>query len=121
MKGSQLTASLFKVTYTPNNSSLAFNIVGVSSIKGNVEGVAQLFAYGFKVGEFELNPCKMELMGMCPMNEGQIEMKSNLPLGEDVNKNIPGVLLQGNIRPPTNSLRYCLLDPRLGRLCSHLY
>ncbi|KAL8746655.1 MAG: hypothetical protein Q9190_001344 [Brigantiaea leucoxantha] len=88
---SSFTATLFNVIYTPDNGSLAFDIVGVSSISGYVKAEVDLIAYGYSVTKQPLDPCKQNLQGMCPMNTGQINIQSNIPLGKDVADNIPGI------------------------------
>ena len=40
MDNSGISASTFDVSFTPDNSSFAFNINGVSTINGNVTGVS---------------------------------------------------------------------------------
>src|SRR5436190_11061713 len=69
---SNFTASLFNVVFTPNNGSIAFDIVGVSSIQGNVTVIAQVIAYGYTALNETINPCTSGLGGFCPMSTGQI-------------------------------------------------
>lgn len=90
-ENSSFTATLFDVVFTPDNKSLAFNIIGVSSISGNVTAELDLVAYGYTALKRTLDPCTSDLEGMCPMNTGQIKIKSNIPLGDDVIKNVPGI------------------------------
>lgn len=42
MDNSMIGATTFDVSFTPDNSSLAFNIDGVSTINGNVTGMFQI-------------------------------------------------------------------------------
>jgi Transient receptor potential (TRP) ion channel/ML-like domain len=88
---SNFTASLFNVVFTPDNRTLAFNVVGVSSIQGNVTAELQVIAYGFTAIRQPLDPCKMDLGGLCPMSTGQIKIQSNIPIGQDVVQRIPGI------------------------------
>ena len=85
---------MFNVIFTPNNGSLAFDIVGVSSISGYVTAEIQIIAYGINAFKKPLDPCANNLQGMCPMNTGQINIKSNLPITPDIVSKIPGIAYQ---------------------------
>ncbi|KAG4435239.1 hypothetical protein IFR05_009272 [Cadophora sp. M221] len=88
---SSFTASLFNVVFTPNNRTLTFDVVGVSSIQGNVSFGIEVFAYGYRFIKQTLDPCNMDLAGMCPMSTGQIDIQSNLVLDADTVNQIPGI------------------------------
>lgn len=102
MERSGFTASLFNVRFTPNNGSLAFNVVGSSTIAGNVTAVLEVIAYGYSALNEFLDPCTdMALGGLCPMNTGQITLNSNLDLPQDLVNQIPGKLAQPGAKQPT--------------------
>ena len=88
---SLFTATLFNVVFTPDNNSLAFDIVGVSSISGYVTAEIQVIAYGYTAVQQTLDPCTSNLEGMCPMNTGQINIQSNINIPNSVIKDIPGI------------------------------
>jgi hypothetical protein len=88
---SNFTASLFNVVFTPDNGSIAFDIVGVSSIQGNVSVQAEVIAYGYTAVNQTIDPCTAGLGGFCPMSTGQINIQSNLVVGQSVVKKIPGI------------------------------
>lgn len=91
-ENSLFTASLFNVVFTPNNSTLTFDIVGVSSVQGNVSFGIEVTAYGLSILKETLNPCTMtDLSGMCPMSTGQIDIQSNIQLSQDTVNQIPGI------------------------------
>lgn len=90
-ENSSFTATLFNVVFTPDNNSLAFDIVGVSSISGYVFAEIQVDAYGYTAVKQTLDPCEQSLAGMCPMNTGQIKIESNINIPDDVIKNIPSI------------------------------
>jgi hypothetical protein len=93
---SSFSATLFKVAFTPNNRSLGFQIEGVSNIAGRVNAEMELLVYGYSAMKQSLNPCdNKELEGMCPMNAGNIVIKSNLDIGADVMSKIPGRIAAG--------------------------
>lgn len=93
MANSSFSATLFNVVFTPDNQTLSFNIVGVSDISGNVTADLEVFAYGFRALQKTLDPCdSADLKGLCPMNTGQINIKSNLPLDADAIENVPSKL-----------------------------
>jgi hypothetical protein len=87
---SNFTASLFNVVFTPDNNTLAFDVVGVSSIQGNVTAELMVIAYGFTALKQTLDPCTMNLDGLCPMNTGQINIQSNIDIPDDVIAKVPG-------------------------------
>ena len=89
---SSFSATLFQVAFTPNNRSLGFNIEGVSNIAGKVNAELELLVYGYSALKQSLNPCdNKELEGMCPMNAGNLVIKSNIDISADVLSNIPGM------------------------------
>ena len=88
---SSFTATLFNVIFTPNNGSLAFDIVGVSSISGFVAADIEVIAYGLNVLKRPLDPCASNLQGMCPMNTGQINIQSNIIVPPDIVKKLPAI------------------------------
>lgn len=78
MANSSFSASLFDVAFTPGNRSIVFDVVGVSSITGNVLIDLAVSAYGLHVYETTIDPCKSsDFKGLCPMNEGPITLNSN--------------------------------------------
>ncbi len=88
---SSFKATLFNVIFTPNNGSLAFDIIGDSSISGYVTADIEVIAYGLNVVNRPLDPCASNLQGMCPMNTGQINIQSNIIIPPDLVKNIPAI------------------------------
>ncbi|KAI4160225.1 MAG: hypothetical protein LQ342_005937 [Letrouitia transgressa] len=88
---SSFTATRFNVVFTPNNGSLFFDILGVSSISGYVQAEINVIAYGYSAIKEPLDPCKQNLEGMCPMTTNQINIRSNIPIDKDVVNQIPGI------------------------------
>lgn len=88
---SSFTATLFNVIFTPDNNSLAFNILGVSSISGYVTAEIEFIAYGYTAVKETLNPCTSNLEGLCPMNTGQINIQSNIDIPSSVVKDLPSI------------------------------
>lgn len=93
MDNSKFTASLFKVSFNPDTRVIDFDINGISEINSNVTANLQVYAYGYKVMDQLLDPCKSGMRGMCPMSEGVIDLESSIDnISQDVIDNIPGVL-----------------------------
>lgn len=89
---SNFTASLFNVIFTPNNRTVAFDIVGISYLTGNFTLDVEASAYGLVIFETQIDPCKNpELQGICKMQPGEIPISSNLYLSEDVVNGIPSI------------------------------
>ncbi|KAF7586160.1 hypothetical protein BBP40_009393 [Aspergillus hancockii] len=86
------TATLFKVTFTPNNRSLVFSFDGVATISGKVKAEITLDAYGYTALRKELDPCDMDIGGLCPMSAGPIDVpKAQIDVPQDVVNKIPGI------------------------------
>ena len=106
---SGFTATLFDVTFTPNNGSLAYNINGVSSISGNVIAELEVIVYGFTAYKQRLDPCAdKSLSQLCPISAGQIVINSNSEFPASVVKEIPSIAygvpdLDGTVRIYINS------------------
>ncbi|KAL8993633.1 MAG: hypothetical protein Q9169_006197 [Polycauliona sp. 2 TL-2023] len=90
-KDSLFTATKFSVTFTPDNGTLYFDIEGVSSISGFVTAHAEVFAYGYQALQQEIDPCELQLLGMCPMRTGPINNKFNIPVGKDAVSQFPAI------------------------------
>ncbi|KAF9891961.1 hypothetical protein FE257_002924 [Aspergillus nanangensis] len=89
---SNFTATYFSVMFTPHNRSLEFSFDGVAAISGKVTAEIILNAYGLEALRKELNPCEMNLPGLCPMNTGPIDVpKALIEVPEDVINIIPGI------------------------------
>ncbi|KXG53086.1 TRP-like family [Penicillium griseofulvum] len=104
MESSNFTATYFSVIFYPANNSLVVGFDGVSYIEGKVVAEMTLTAYGFEAYKHELNPCKIEGMGMCPMAAGPMDLGPlSLDLPADTSKNVPGIAytvpdLDANVR-----------------------
>lgn len=89
---SSFTASLFNVVFTPNNNTLTFDIVGVSSVQGNVTFGIEVSAYGYVFIKENVQPCDQAgLSGLCPMATGQIDINSNFVFSADTVSQIPAI------------------------------
>jgi len=88
---SSFTATLFDVVFTPDNLTFTFDVVGVSSIQGNVTFDVLVSAYGYQFLHKVINPCDENLDGLCPMSTGQIDIQSNIALSADTISQIPSI------------------------------
>ena len=92
MEDSHFSATLFNITYTPDDGQLRVRVNGISSISGKVTAKLSIVAYGYTAITKELNPCEMAgFEGMCPMSTGQITLNSNIPVGNGIADAIPGM------------------------------
>jgi len=123
LANSSFAATLFHVTFTPDNRSLTFNIQGVSNIATNVSAEMELLVYGYSAMKQDLNPCDTEgLEGMCPMNSGNLgPLRSNIDIPPDVMAQIPGkgALCDAHLATFANSCRHRLHHSRSGCHRSH--
>lgn len=108
MANSGFSASLFNVAFTPNNASLAFEIVGISTITGNVMAQVDLLVYGYPAISQKLDPCapenRKDLNGLCPMNPGPLTITSNYAISPDVANKFPCKNVPHPVCPLTNTL-----------------
>ncbi|KAF6832818.1 transient receptor potential ion channel [Colletotrichum plurivorum] len=88
---SSFTASLFNVVFTPNNGSAAINIVAVSSVQGSIVFDVAISVYGYEFMRRTVDPCSINLAGLCPMTAGKITMNFNLQVGDEAVGQIPGI------------------------------
>jgi len=102
---SSISATLFNVAFTPNNRSLGFDIQFVTTISAKVDAELELLVYGYSAMKQNLNPCdaKNNIEGLCPMNAGNIKIKSNLDIPPDVMSSIPGMCAHSPIHSYTLS------------------
>ncbi|KAK4090531.1 calcium- spray protein [Purpureocillium lilacinum] len=88
---SSFKASLFNVVYTPSNNTANVQMVATSSIEGKVVFDLAISAYGYQFLRQTLNPCEMNLPGLCPMVAGKIPFGFTLNVGEEASRQIPGI------------------------------
>ncbi|CRK18074.1 hypothetical protein BN1723_017612, partial [Verticillium longisporum] len=67
------------------------NIVAVSSVQGSVVFDISLKAYGYEVIHRTIDPCDIDLAGLCPMTADKINLKFNIDIDEEATKVIPGI------------------------------
>ncbi|KAL2757913.1 hypothetical protein ACRALDRAFT_2101287 [Sodiomyces alcalophilus JCM 7366] len=87
---SSFTASLFNVVFTPSNNSATIKVVAISSVPGDIVFDVALQVYGYEFLRTVINPCDLELHGLCPMNAGKLDIEFNVDIG-DAAKEVPGV------------------------------
>ncbi|KAH8170644.1 transient receptor potential (TRP) ion channel domain-containing protein [Sarocladium implicatum] len=88
---SSFTASLFNVVYTPNNNSASVEIVATSSVQGHVKFDVTGWAYGYRFLHETVDPCDLDLAGLCPMVAGKIPFGFAIDLPESAKSAIPGI------------------------------
>jgi hypothetical protein len=90
---STFTASLFNIVFTPDNNSLALNVVGDSSSEGNVTLEVHAAAYGYTFLTESINPCtESGMSSLCPLQSLQINFDTTYPnISDSVIHRIPGI------------------------------
>jgi hypothetical protein len=90
---SSFTTSLFNIVFTPDNSSLAVNVVGQSTSTGKVLFKLKAAAYGFQVISETLDPCDYsELSSFCPLQQFEITFDAIYNnLSTSVINRLPGI------------------------------
>lgn len=93
-ENSSFSANLFDVVFTPDDGMLRFNITGVSTVEGNITIEAFVYAYGFLAYQRSIDPCDTDLLGLCPMQEAPIDLRSNFEVPQEALKEVPGTFLE---------------------------
>ena len=90
---STFTASLFNIIFTPDNHSLALNVVGESSSEGNVTLEVHAAAYGYTFLTESIDPCtQSSLSSLCPLQSFEINFDTAYSnISESVIHRIPGI------------------------------
>jgi hypothetical protein len=88
---SMFTASLFKVSYTPDTNQAAVDIVATSSVEGKVVFDVAIAAYGYEIIHTTVDPCNIGLAGLCPMTAGKIPLGFNFPVPASAASQIPSI------------------------------
>lgn len=91
MKNSQVTASYFNVVYTPNDTTVVFDVSAITTLSGYIRANIQVIVYGLNVVEKNFSACDLGFKTMCPISAGRIDVSSNYKLGSSVTKQIPGI------------------------------
>ncbi|KAK5632254.1 hypothetical protein RRF57_007968 [Xylaria bambusicola] len=85
------SASLFNVTYIPNDNVATVNVVATSSVEGFVSFDVSVVAYGYPIIKQSVNPCDLGLAGLCPMTAGKIPLKFNFDVDPSAKDAIPSI------------------------------
>ncbi|SPN97277.1 probable Calcium_related spray protein [Cephalotrichum gorgonifer] len=88
---SGFSASLFKCVFTPNNGSASIDMVATITVEGMVIFDIAVYAYGLEIIRQEVNPCDINLVGLCPMQRGRLAIPPfNLDVGGAASA-VPGI------------------------------
>ena len=85
------TASLFNVVYTPSNHSASISMSLMSTVEGKVVFDLSISAYGYQFFRRTLNPCEMNLAGLCPLTANKNAFNFNLVVSKDAVSQIPDI------------------------------
>lgn len=86
-----ISATHFEAVFTPHNQSVSVTFDGVFDISGNVTVEVILKVYGYTALKQKVDPCDLDLTGLCPANPGAINgMNSNLEIPQEIIDQIPG-------------------------------
>lgn len=91
MDNSKITADHFKVAFTPDNSTVKYNVNITAEISGYVQAEIVVYAYGFKIIEEKINPCTIDGVGLCPVVPGSNYVESTTKISDSIIHDIPGI------------------------------
>jgi hypothetical protein len=91
MASSQIATTYFHAIYTPDNTSLAFDIEGDTQVAGNVTIQVTIFGYGYNVFTKIISPCSYSgLKSICPMVPGPLpDLESYVQIPQEQAKQVP--------------------------------
>lgn len=91
MDRSGFSATLFNVSFTPDDGQLKIQIKGGSTIIGDMLAKVTVLAYGFPVMSQELDPCSTDgLRAMCPMTLLPLDLNFQQTVEKATVDQIPG-------------------------------
>lgn len=91
MENSGFQASLFNVTFTPEDDTVRLKMNAQSELEGFVTTKITVRAYGFNVIDLELDPCtQKDLKTLCPMTFGQLPIDLEYVIKNGATDQIPG-------------------------------
>jgi hypothetical protein len=92
---SLITASLFDVTFFPNNHTVYYDIRANASVTGNVSMSLQVIAYGYSLQPIDMDPCEGSSLttNFCPIETvGEpIDLRASNPVPADITSKIPSM------------------------------
>lgn len=92
MENSGFAATLFNVSFTPDDGQLTIHINGGSTVTGRVTARLTVLAYGFPVISQLINPCDTpDLAAMCPLTILPMDWTLKRTIPESTRKEIPGI------------------------------
>lgn len=89
MKNTKIVPHYFKVTFDPDKRSLKYDISITTDVSGYIYAYVDVYAFGIKVIEEELNFCSIGWKQFCPMFTGSMEVESVEYIDEKYIKKIP--------------------------------
>ncbi|KAF3806875.1 Flavin carrier protein 2 [Colletotrichum gloeosporioides] len=89
-KQSDFSASLFNIIVFANNGSVTCNVAAVVSVEGKAVFDVALRVYGYEYIRKTIDPCSMDLQGLCPMKPGKINMEFSFELGDALDQ-VPSI------------------------------
>ncbi|KAL2830851.1 hypothetical protein BDW59DRAFT_140887 [Aspergillus cavernicola] len=82
----------FTARFTPNNRTLALDLLGETAITGYVTAEVVIVIYGYETNSQTVDPCNIDgLDGFCPMQSGALDLDTEFQVPADVLGNIPGI------------------------------
>ncbi|KUJ19064.1 TRP-domain-containing protein, partial [Mollisia scopiformis] len=116
---SSFTASLFTIVFAPDNRTLALNVIGDSSVTGNVTFKVHASVYGYTFLTETLDPCTLGLASMCPMSSIQTDFDTIYTnVSASVIGRIPNIAYQiPDLDAVVTVYMYSVDDPTVSLAC----
>lgn len=116
---SAFTASLFNILFAPDNRTLSLNVIGESSVTGNVSFTLHVAVYGYNIITQKINPCTLNLPALCPLASIATDFDTTYTnVSASIIGNIPGVAYQiPDLDAVVTVYMYSVDDPTTSLAC----
>lgn len=91
MDNSLVSANYFKVSFSPNNRTVTYDVSIASDVQGYVQAEVEVYAYGIKIITENIDPCKVNIGSFCPLVPGALDIQSSSQIKASIINDIPGV------------------------------
>jgi hypothetical protein len=116
---SSFTASLFNIVFAPDNRTLSLNVIGDSSVTGNVSFTLHVAVYGYNIITETVNPCTLNIPALCPLSAIATDFDTTYTnVSASIIGNIPGVAYQiPDLDAVVTVYMYAVDDPKTSLAC----
>lgn len=91
LENNSINISRLKLRYDRSTNNITFDLAGTSATQQNVIAVLTVTAYGRKLDERSVDPCKEGIQMLCPVPKGSFSAKDDLAMPAAFASQIPAI------------------------------